>query len=334
MLSPDFIDDLWYGKHPLSFLLSPVGWLYQIFMHIRHLVYQSGILPINQVGVPVIVVGNINVGGTGKTPLVIWLANYLKQNGYNPGIVSRGYGGQAKHWPQQVRNDSDPVIVGDEPVMIARRTNCPVAASPDRYAAANGLVQHKQCDIIISDDGLQHYALARDIEIVVVDGIRRFGNQRCLPAGPLRESLSKLKSVDMIVSYGLPGKGEHRMDYIVKPLQSLVDNDQKREITTFKTGKVHAISGTGHPDRFFRLLKKQGLSIIEHVFPDHHLFKSSDIQFDDDLAIVMTEKDAVKCVKFAGKNHWYLPIDVEMSNTFVHRLSILLKGLQNGQEAA
>ncbi len=334
MFSPDFIDDLWYGKHPLSLLLAPVGCLYQIFMLIRQLVYQSGILPINQVGVPVIVVGNINVGGTGKTPLVIWLANYLKQNGYNPGIVSRGYGGQAKRWPQQVRIDSDPVMVGDEPVMIARRTNCPVAASPDRYTAANGLVQHSQCDVIISDDGLQHYALARDLEIVVVDSVKRFGNQRCLPAGPLRESLSRLKSVDMIVSYGPPGKGEHQMDYIVKPLQLLVDDDQKREITTFKTGKVHAISGTGHPDRFFRLLKKQGLSIIEHVFPDHHLFKSSDIHFDDDLAIVMTEKDAVKCVKFAGKNHWYLPIDVEMSNTFVHRLSILLKGLQNGQEAA
>jgi tetraacyldisaccharide 4'-kinase len=305
-----------------------------MFMIFRQLVYQSGILPINQVDVPVIVVGNINIGGTGKTPLVIWLANHLKQNGYNPGIVSRGYGGQAKRWPQQVRNDSDPVMVGDEPVMIARRTNCPVAASPDRYAAVTGLVQHKQCDIIISDDGLQHYALARDIEIVVVDGVRRFGNQRCLPAGPLRESLSRLGSVDMIVCNGLPGKGEYKMDFIVKPLRLLVDSDQKREITTFKTEKVHAIAGTGHPVRFFSLLKKQGLSIIEHVFPDHHLFKSSDIQFDDDLAVVMTEKDAVKCVKFAGKNHWYLPIDVEMSNTFVHRLSILLKELKNGQEAA
>ncbi|MEE9552156.1 MAG: tetraacyldisaccharide 4'-kinase, partial [Gammaproteobacteria bacterium] len=219
-------------------------------MSIRRLIYQSGLLPVQRAPVPVIIVGNISIGGTGKTPLVIWLANYLKQNGFNPGIISRGYGGAAKFWPQQVRGDSDPHMVGDEPVIIARRTRCPVAVSPNRYSAIEGLIKHKQCDIIISDDGLQHLAMARDIEIVVIDGIRRFGNKRCLPAGPLRESAHRLKKIDMIVSYGLPGKGEHHMEYIPLPLRLLIDEEKQCDLDQFKKNTVHAVAGTGYPARF------------------------------------------------------------------------------------
>ena len=334
MLSPNFINDIWYGKSLLSLLLVPFSWLYIVFIFFRQLIYKSGILPVNQVGVPVIVVGNITVGGAGKTPLVIWIVNYLKQNGFSPGIVSRGYGGQASHWPQQVRTDSDPVMVGDEPLVIAKRTGCPVAASPDRSSAATGLVEHKQCNILVSDDGLQHYALGRNIEIVVIDSVRRFGNKHCLPAGPLREPVSRLKSVDMIVSNGLPGKGEHQMEYVVNSFLSVKDDKITCDFAALQSKKVHAIAGIAFPERFFNLLKKHGLNIIEHSFPDHYIFKSTDIKFGDDLAVVMTEKDAVKCCKFADENCWYLPIDVKMGNTFIHRLTILLKELENGQEAA
>ncbi|MBM2830707.1 MAG: tetraacyldisaccharide-1-P 4'-kinase [Gammaproteobacteria bacterium] len=330
MFSPEFIEDLWYGRHPASLMLVPLSWLYQIIVLFRRLGYQSGLLPVRRIPVPVIVVGNITVGGNGKTPLVIWLANYLKQKDFHPGIVTRGYGGAAKHWPQQVRPDSDPSMVGDEPILIARRTDCPVAASPNRYEAAAGLLEHGQCNIIICDDGLQHYALARDIEIVVVDGIRRYGNKRCLPAGPLRESMRRLNAVDMVVCNGIPGHGEYQMEYKPQQIRSLLHEDKKSDIGIFNGQMVHAVAGIGHPARFFTLLRKQGMNITEHEFPDHYRFKPGDIRFGDDLPVVMTEKDAVKCAPFAGDEHWYLPINAELGNSFEHRLSMLLKEVAYG----
>lgn len=334
MWSQEFINELWYGNHPVSYLLLPLGWAYNFFMILRRLGYNSGLLPVKRVDVPVIVVGNITAGGAGKTPLVIWLAEYLKQNNYHPGIVSRGYGGAAKLWPQQVRPDSNPFMVGDEPVVIARRTACPMAVSPDRYQAAEQLLEHEKCDILICDDGLQHHALARDIEILVVDAVRRFGNRRCLPAGPLRESLSRLKSVDMIVSNGKPEHGEYQMEYIPLLIQSLVNVHEQIDIHAMRDKTVHAIAGIGHPDRFFTLLRAHGINVIEHQYPDHHQFRRQDIYFKDDLPVVMTEKDAVKCEEFADAHHWYIPIDVKMSNIFEHRLSMLLKDTTNGQKAA
>ena len=160
--------------------------------------YAFGMLRVTRFNVPVVVVGNVTVGGTGKTPLVIWLANRLRQEGYSPGIVARGYRGAARHWPQQVRPDSDPFAVGDEAVVLARRCRCPVSVGPDRVAAVDALLQYHDCDVIISDDGLQHYALGRDVEIVVVDGVRRFGNGYCLPAGPLREPAKRVRSADFV----------------------------------------------------------------------------------------------------------------------------------------
>jgi len=227
MFSPQFIEDLWYGKHFLSLLLTPVSWLYIAIVSLRRLAYVSGVLPVQQVSVPVIVVGNITVGGNGKTPLIIWLIEYLKDNGFQPAVVSRGYGGNIKQWPQQVRPDSNPAVVGDEPVLIAQRTLCPVAISPDRYSAAKALIETTECDVLLCDDGLQHYALNRDLEIVVTDGKRRFGNGRYLPAGPLRESIDRLKTVDMLVSNGREAKNEHLMEYITLPPRSLKNEDQQ-----------------------------------------------------------------------------------------------------------
>lgn len=334
MFSPAFIDRLWYGKEPLSIVLAPLGWLYYLVMSLRRIAYQAGVFPVRRVEVPVIVVGNLTTGGNGKTPLVIWLAAWLKQKGFSPGIVSRGYGGAAAHWPQQVRSDSDPVMCGDEPVLLAQRTGCPVAAAPDRYAAATGLLETARCDIIISDDGLQHLALARDIEIVVIDARRRFGNGRCLPAGPLREPVSRLESVDLVVCNGNPQRGEFEMRLVADGLVSLSDSSRRIDSNELGNKTVHAVAGIGNPGRFFRMLRNLGLQPIEHVFPDHYRYTSADIRFDDDLPVIMTEKDAVKCRDFAGERHWYLAIDVNMSDIFEHRLSILLKELVNGQETA
>ncbi|OGT35885.1 MAG: tetraacyldisaccharide 4'-kinase [Gammaproteobacteria bacterium RBG_16_51_14] len=334
MFSPEFIEDLWYGKHPVSILLAPAGWLYGLMMQVRRTLYQSGLIPVQKLRAPVIVIGNLTVGGTGKTPLVIWIARFLKARGFRPGIVSRGYGGKVKEWPQQVRTDSNPDLVGDEPVLIARRTGCPVAISPKRRIAAEELIAYAGCNIILCDDGLQHLALPRDIEIAVVDGIRRFGNHRCLPAGPLREPVSRISSVDMVVSNGATGRHEYMMEYIPENLVSLADENKRMNIDTLSGGTVHALAGIGNPSRFFAYLRGKKLQLIKHEFPDHYAYAAADIQFGDGLPVVMTEKDAVKCMRFASKEHWYLPINAKMPDTFEHRFEYLLKEITNGQETA
>ena len=330
MLSPQFLQQLWYNKHPLSYLLLPLGWLYGAFISLRKFAYVVGVLPVQKVEVPVIVVGNITVGGTGKTPLIIWLAEYFKEKGMRPGIISRGYGGTAKQWPQQVRVDSNPSIVGDEPVLIAQRTLCPVAVSPKRYIAAKELLEHTDCDILLCDDGLQHLSLYRDIEIAVIDGDRRFGNGHCLPAGPLRESVNGLNKVDMIVSNAKAGKNEFLMEYKPTGLVSLQDENKQLPLDSLHGNDVHAVAGIGNPQRFYSFLRNMGINTIKHEFPDHYNYRPEDLSFSNDNPIVMTEKDAVKCREFANANCWYLKIEVEMSKTFEHRLNILMKDLNNG----
>ena len=334
MLSPEFINRLWYSDHPLVYLLLPFSWIYKIFMILRRIGYAAGLLPVKRVSVPVIIVGNITVGGTGKTPLVIWLAGFLRDNGYRPAIISRGYRGTASNWPQQVRPDSDPFMVGDEPVVIARQTHCPVAASPNRYAAAVQLLQHTDANILICDDGLQHHSLERDLEIAVVDSLRRFGNGKCLPAGPLRESLRRLNTVDMIVSSGTAARGEFPMEYVPDRLFSVNGKIPSQSPTAWKGKTVHAVAGIGHPEKFFNMLRSLDIDVIRHEFPDHHRFESVDIHFEDELPVIMTEKDAVKCASFADSRHWYLTINVIMSNVFEHRLLTLLRERIDGQKAA
>lgn len=326
----EFVIDVWYARHPLALLLLPFSLLFRGGVALRQLAYRSGLLSVYDAEVPVIVVGNITVGGTGKTPLVIWLARYLKAKGYSPGIVARGYGGNAQRWPQQVRSDSDPVTVGDEAVVLARRTACPVAVGPERAEAIESLLFYADCDIVISDDGLQHYAIKRALEIAVLDGVRRVGNGWCLPAGPLREPVARLDTVDLVVSNGVPGRGEFPMSYRADWAVQLKDPARRVALDDFDPRDVHLVAGIGNADRFFRAMRSRGLRGPTHAFADHHGFSAEELDFGDGLPVVMTEKDAVKCEAFARENYWYVPITAELPEVFATRLDLLLENLVNG----
>lgn len=316
---------IWYRPHPLAYALAPLGWLYRAFMALRRTAYRLRLLPRIEVAVPVIVVGNLTVGGTGKTPVVVWLAGYLAAHGWRPGIVCRGYRGQARTWPQQVRADSDPHAVGDEAVLLARRTGCPVVAcGPHRGRAVRELLRHGACDVVISDDGLQHLGLARDVEIAVIDAERRTGNGRCLPAGPLREPAARLRSVDLVIANGAARRGEFAMTLVPGPAVRLDDPTQRAALRSFAGNTVHAVCGIGNPRRFFALLQAHGLTLIEHALGDHHSFRAADVVFDDGLDVFMTEKDAVKCRDFASERHWYVPVTAQLPDAFCTRLERLL----------
>ncbi len=277
-----------------------------------------------------IVVGNITVGGTGKTPLVIGMVQFLRANGWNPGIVSRGYGGTASNQPRWVDKNSNPDEVGDEPVLMAIRTECPIVVGTNRVLAANMILDRSDCNLIVSDDGLQHYALHRDIEIAVVDGQRRFGNGFCLPVGPLREPLSRLKSVDLVVCNGRKRAGEYSMLLWGDAAINLRDPNRKILLNQFRSMDCHALAGIGNPQRFFEHLRTAGLRCNEHRFPDHYEFGTADLQFADSLPVLMTEKDAVKCRPFAQDNYWYVPVDAELDDQFIEKLINLLRRNMNG----
>jgi len=304
----------WYKRAPWLIILTPFSLIYRFIVFIRRFYYRVGIFKVHRLAVPVIVVGNITVGGTGKTPFVIWFANYLKTQGYKPGIVSRGYGGKADHYPFDVEAKSDPSVAGDEPVLIARNTQCPVVIDPKRTRAAQYLLSEHDCNIIISDDGLQHYALGRDIEIAIVDGERRYANGFCLPAGPLREPVSRLKHVDFIVNNGGHAPGEFTMQLIDKELHAV--SGGSHPLPKGSHTSVQAIAGIGNPERFFKRLEHLGYEFISHIFPDHHQYSFADINFGEDDVILMTEKDAVKCEAFADHRHWYLPVEAEVNPAF------------------
>jgi len=325
------IQKSWYNKDGLTTVLLPFSWLFCLLVQLRRLLYRLRIFQTTSLNVPVIIVGNITVGGTGKTPLVIELANLLKTHGYRPGIISRGYGGKARTWPQQVRWDGDPTMVGDEAILIARRTRCPMAVGPDRVASAKALLKYTDCNIIISDDGLQHYALGRDIEIAVIDGIRRYGNEKCLPAGPLREPIKRLEQVNFKVTNGVAGPDEFAMIYKAEKLCRADDPAVTLELSSLENQTVHAIAGIGNPQRFFDDLKLSGLDIIEHAFPDHYPFKKEDLDFGEIQPIVITEKDAVKCQRFYLHNVWYQPIKAKLDNQFTEQLLVMLERI-NGQK--
>lgn len=309
------LEQTWYAKTGLTQVLRPLSWLFITIATIRRLLYRFNIKKTTQLSVPVIIIGNITVGGTGKTPLVIWLAEFLKAAGFKPGILSRGYSGQARSWPQQVRPDSDPVIVGDEAVVIARRTGCPMAVGPDRVAAGKALLKYSDCDVIICDDGLQHYALQREVEVLVIDGIRRFGNGFCLPAGPLRERPSRKNEVDCKVTNGIAAQGEYAMSYHGNKLINLLSGET-RDLSSIEDDKIMAIAGIGNPDRFFNYLRGHGLRLDTRAFPDHYHFEKDFLGVNDDVTVIMTEKDAVKCRRYANQNWWYVPVDVELPKEF------------------
>jgi len=318
-------DKYWYEPNFLTVILLPISALFCVLVIIRRLLYRANIMKTYRLPVPVIVVGNITVGGTGKTPLVVSIIDHLKKQGFKPGIVSRGYGGKAATWPQQVTVDSDPEQVGDEAVLLAQRCLCPVSVGPDRPQAARALLDKHVCDVIISDDGLQHYALRRDIEVVVIDGVRRFGNKHCLPAGPLREPVRRLNQATYIVANGAALGKEIEMTLHMQALHNLREKRNVMELNAFADKKVHAIAGIGNPRRFFTQLRSLGINPIEHAFADHYAYAPADIDFKDGLPVVMTEKDAVKCRRFARDNHWYIPVSAVTNKNFLENLTERLR---------
>ncbi len=296
----------------------------------RHLAYAKGILPVARFPVPVVVVGNLTVGGSGKTPLVIALCRLLKSRNYRPGVISRGYGGRSAYWPRQVHPDSDPYEVGDEPVILARRSSCPVVVGPDRVAAARFLLQNAACDLVLSDDGLQHLGLGRDLEICVIDGTKRFGNGRCLPAGPLREPLHRLQSVDMCLVNGTAGPGEYAMTIEPGAAVSMSHPVNRRSLSSFAGETVHAVAGIGNPERFFTLLESHQIHVIRHVYPDHYRYANGELEFGVAHPVLMTEKDAVKYTSFQNARYWYLPVQAELAPEFVQALIANLERKCNG----
>jgi tetraacyldisaccharide 4'-kinase len=307
----------WYRVSPLHLLLFPISLIFHFLAATRRFFYRSGIFASVKLPVPVVIVGNISVGGTGKTPLTLWLAQQLVDNGWHPGIISRGYT-KAKirnKTPREVSLDDSADFVGDEPLLMAQRALCPVWIGRDRPAAAFALLKaHPECDIILSDDGLQHYRLQRDAEIVVVDGSRRFGNRLLLPAGPLREPVSRLKSADaVVVNSGETMNDEFPMRLEGTRFSNLLNPGIIVTASEFAGQKLYAIAGIGHPKRFFSHLERLGLDVQQRAFPDHHHYTSADIAFEDADAILMTEKDAVKCASFATEKCWVLRVDALVS---------------------
>jgi len=316
-----FLTSVWYGSNPSRWLLQPFAYLYRGASSVRRLLYRYGVLRGVSMPVPVVVVGNITVGGTGKTPFTIWLARMLKQRGYKIGIITRGYLGRAKEWPQWVTADSDPYEVGDEPVLLARRTISPVAAGPDRVAAARLLLSRNDVDVLLSDDGLQHYRLDRAVEIAVVDGTRGLGNGCCLPAGPLREPASRLNEVDAIVVNGgdFGHGGVFRTAIVPIRVVNLV-NGTTKPIEEFRGQLLHAVAGIGHPEQFFEMLENFHLEIERHPLPDHAEIRVKDLVFAEPGAVIMTEKDAVKCRGIAYKDIWYVVADLRFDEQDDERL--------------
>lgn len=323
----------WYRITPLHLVLLSLSLIFRLLAGMRRALYRSGILPGEKLPVPVVVVGNINVGGSGKTPLTLWLAQQLLDNGWHPGIISRGYGGSATT-QQAVYRSSDPAIVGDEAVLMAQRSLCPVWIGHDRPAAARELLRaHPECDVILSDDGLQHYRLRRDVEIVVVDGERRFGNGFLLPAGPLREPPSRLVEVDaVVVNGGAAAVGEYCMQLHGACFYNLLNPEILAQPADFHGQRLHAIAGIGHPDRFFAHLLNLGLIAHAHPFPDHHRYTPGDIALADADAILMTEKDAVKCSAFATEKCWVLRVDAQLDPALTQH--ILERIMPHGRQAA
>jgi tetraacyldisaccharide 4'-kinase len=333
-----WLEQQWYRWTPWHLLLLPVALLFGAAAALRRSLYRLGLLPVTKLPVPVIIVGNIGVGGTGKTPLVIALAKLLREHGFRPGIVSRGYGGKSR-LPRAVTSQSEPGEVGDEPVLLAAKSGCPVWVAPDRVAAGQALLaSHPEVNVLISDDGLQHYRLARDLEIVMVDAARWFGNGQLLPAGPLREPAWRLQTVDAVVINGwLPGAPLKRREFTMQLTGDLLYNLRNRELKarpeTFAGQTALAVAGIGHPQRFFQHLRKLGMSIRPAPFPDHHAFTPQDLNVPDSTPIVMTEKDAVKCADFVGDNAWVLPVEATLDANFGPAIIEKLRNLHGSQAA-
>jgi tetraacyldisaccharide 4'-kinase len=320
------VEGLWESRSPGAWLLAPFAVVFGIVIRLRRALYRLGILRTTHPGIPVIVVGNITVGGTGKTPVVAWLVDRLVAAGRKPAVVSRGYGGSQRGAPRVVTADSnaEAAKAGDEPVLLARRTGRPVVVCTDRVRAAERAVE-LGADVIVADDGLQHYALARDLEIAVVDGERRFGNGWLLPAGPLREPRSRLAEVALVLCNG--GQAEQGMQpFRLEPRELIALGDGRRAPLSSLAGReVYALAGIGAPRRFIATLTAAGARPLVVPAPDHGRVDLGALSFDDSRPLVMTEKDAVKYSVNPGAAAWYLPVDVVMPPAAAMRLDDLLQ---------
>lgn len=309
------IDKVWYGNHPLQWLLLPLSWGYRSISSIRRWYLQQFCQV--RCPVPLIVVGNLTVGGVGKTPLVIELVKKIQQKGLRVGIVSRGYGAKIKKYPYEVQLSDSASLVGDEPLMMAQKVKCPVVISPMRSEAVEYLLEKHHVQIIISDDGLQHYRMGRAIEIAVIDGIRGLGNGLCLPAGPLRESDARLKQVDFVIVNDGNWDNAYPMNLIPGKIMKL--STQEELNPDFFIEPIAAVAAIGNPKRFYSTLRQLGIEFTEYSFPDHYQFKSSDLNLKES-SIIMTEKDVVKCRSLMSDKLYYLPVEAKLNEAFWNAL--------------
>ena len=312
----------WYEGHAGLVAFWPLEKIYAAVVRRKRKAFLQGKAASYRAPVPVIIVGNLTVGGTGKTPLILWLVEYCRARGLRVGVVSRGYGAQPPHWPWSVKAGDSAQQVGDEPSLLVRRCGVPMVIDPQRPRAVQQLLAEHELDVVLSDDGLQHYQLARDVELVLVDEARGLGNGRCLPMGPLREPQDRLQSVDAVLINGARADGEQGFAMYLQPTHLVnVQTGARQSLDYFPPNQqLHAVAGIGNPQRFFITLRQLGWQPLEHAFADHAQFTAADVQFADDLPVIMTEKDAVKCVEFATANHWYLAVDAQPSPAFVRWL--------------
>ena len=308
----------WYQGHPALLLLRPLEWLYRAVVQRKRQRFLAGQSPCYRAPVPVIVVGNITVGGTGKTPLILYLIDHCRARGLRVGVVSRGYGAQPPSVPWRVTAEQSAREAGDEPLLLVQRSGVALMIDPDRARAVQALLSAEPLDLILCDDGLQHYRLARDLELVLIDAVRGLGNGRCLPAGPLREPQARLQSVDAVLFNGASADSAEGFGFTLQPTALVnVASGERQPLDLFAPGQaVHAVAGIGNPQRFFRTLEALNWRPIAHAFADHATYSAASLEFSPSLPLLMTEKDAVKCRAFAQPDWWYLAVDARPSPAF------------------
>ena len=309
----------WYAGHPALGLLRPLEWLYRAVVQRKRARFLAGEGEIYRAPVPLVVVGNITVGGTGKTPMILWLIEHCRRQGLRVGVVSRGYGAQPPQLPWRVQADQAASVAGDEPLLIVQRSGVPLMIDPDRGRAVAALLAAEQLDLILSDDGLQHYRLARDLELVLIDAVRGVGNRHCPPAGPPREPVDRLQRVDALRHNGASSNPPDGYGFTLQS-RTLVNlrSGEQHPLSHFPAGQaLHAVAGIGNPQRFFNTLEGLHWRPVAHAFADHAPYSAELLNFSPELPVLMTEKDAVKCRAFAADDWWYLAVDAEPSAAFV-----------------